>query len=449
MQGTGRGTNTKCKSKATVPKPSRGSGLNPSGQPANDQLNIPSERLRMPDNMFDTYDRGGGGQGSHSGSIPPHFTLGDDGNFDIDALYGQAGRQTLTDALRSDPYTDADLPMSRWTGHAPDRGRGEIPSSDVVHTTGPARTVRRVTRQVSMPSTPYAVPRTLVSSDAQSPVAIEVRAGPSVMEPSSSSQPQDITPTKEVRQQIVCKAKHGVVGWLFTKYAMSQTAADRKRLIKKAILDAVPRIFSSTVSFNSLVTKEQYRSVSQALTNARGKIIDIARSGVPHAYELYRPSGYTERTPTQYRVHIATTLTRTGSLTVMHSHHFDPDGNIHVHSHFDHSFIKHVVIRFIWYLRHETFLGESPLTKINYIIAIAVAAVYCVLQEQRMPMPSIDPFTGLVHYNKFVEVIAVLDGLDGEDKKALESFKLDMLEVGPSQMRTNIEADDDDDLLYE
>ncbi|KAG1908812.1 uncharacterized protein F5891DRAFT_974120 [Suillus fuscotomentosus] len=277
-----------------------------------------------------------------------------------------------------------------------------------------------------------------------------VCAGPSVMEPSSSSQPQDITPTKEVHQQIICKAKHGVVGWLFTKYAMSQTAADRKHLIKKAILDAVPRIFSLTVSFNSLVTKEQYRPVSQALTNARGKIIDIARSGVPHAYELYCPSGYMERTPTQYRVHIAMTLTRTGSLTVMHSHHFDPDGNIHVHSHFDHSFIKHIMIRFIWYLRHETFLGESPLTKINYIIAIAVAAVYCVLQEQRMPMPSIDPFTGLVHYNKFVEVIAVLDGLDGEDKKALESFKLDMLEVGPSQMHTNIEADDDDDdLLYE
>ncbi|KAG1812737.1 hypothetical protein EV424DRAFT_1542000 [Suillus variegatus] len=417
MQGTGCGTNTKRKSKATVPKPPRGSGLNPSGQPANDQLNIPSERLRMPDNMFDPYDRGGGGQGSHSDSIPPHFTLGDDGNFDIDALYGQAGRQTLTDALRSDPYTDANLPMSRWSGHAPDRGvhlvpaykptdlttmrRGKIPSSDVVHGL----------------QGPYDIP-----------VAIEVRDGPSVMEPSSSSsspQPQDIMPTKEVRQQIVCKAKHGVVGWLFTKHVMSQTATDQKRLIKKAILDAVPRIFPSTV------TKEQYRSVSQALTNAHGKIIDIACSGVPHVYELYRPRGYTEWTPTQYRVHIATTLTRTGSLTIMHSHHFDMDGNIHVHNRFDHSFIKHVI---------------------NYIIAITVAAVYCVLQEQRMPMLSIDPFTGLVHYNKFVEIIDILDHLDGEDKKALESFKLDMLEVGPSQMRTNTEADDDDDdddLLYE
>ncbi|KAG1832540.1 hypothetical protein EV424DRAFT_1342486 [Suillus variegatus] len=145
------------------------------------------------------------------------------------------------------------------------------------------------------------------------------------------------------------------------------------------------------------------------------------------------------------------TLTRTGSLMIMHSHHFDMDGNIHVHNCFDHSFIKHVMIRFIWYLRHETFLGKSPLTKINYIIVITVAAVYCVLQEQRMPMPSIDPFTGLVHYNKFVEIIDILDRLDGEDKKALESFKLDMLEVGPSQMRTNTEADDDDDdddLLY-
>ncbi|KAG1891935.1 uncharacterized protein F5891DRAFT_986428 [Suillus fuscotomentosus] len=315
-------------------------------------------------------------------------------NFDIDTLYGQAGRQMLTDTLRSDPYTDADLPMSQWSGHVPDcrvhlvpaykptdltmMQRGEIPSSNIVHTTGLARTIQCVTRQVSMPSTPYAVPQTL---------------------------PQDITPTKEVRQQIICKAKHGVVDWLFMKYAMLQTAADQKHLIKKAILDTVLKIFSLTILCNSLVTKEQYCSVSQALTNAHGKIIDIARSSVPHAYELYCLKGHTEQTPTQYQVHIAMTLTHTDTLTIMHSHHFDMDGNIHVHNHFNHTFIKHVMIRFIWYLRHETFLGKSPLTKVNYIIMIVIAAVYCVLQEEWMMMPSIDPFTGLVHYNKFVEII--------------------------------------------
>ncbi|KAG1789802.1 uncharacterized protein HD556DRAFT_1311001 [Suillus plorans] len=117
------------------------------------------------------------------------------------------------------------------------------------------------------------------------------------------------------------------------------------------------------------------------------------------------------------------------SLTIMHFHHFDMDGNIHVHHHFDHPFIEHIVIQFIWYLRHKTFLGESPLTKINYIIMIVVTAVHC-----------------LVHSNKFVEIINILDGLDEEDKKALESFELDMLKVGPSQMHSDVKADHHDDL---
>ncbi|KAG2045896.1 hypothetical protein BDR06DRAFT_977879, partial [Suillus hirtellus] len=146
--------------------------------------------------MFNPYDRGGGGQGSHSDSIPPHFTLGDDGKFDIDTLYGQAGRQMLTDAL------------SAYYRACKDHMTCDPAGVNALNT---------------------------ICSSMHS-----VCAGPSVMEPLSSSQPQDITPTKEVHQQIICKVKHGVVGWLFTKYAMSQTAADQKCLIKKAILDAVP-----------------------------------------------------------------------------------------------------------------------------------------------------------------------------------------------------------------
>jgi hypothetical protein len=79
MPGTGR-TGTKRKSKAPVPKPPRGSGLNPSGLPANDQLNRPSERLRDPDHMFNPHDS------------PPRFDIGDDGNFDVGALYGRDGK---------------------------------------------------------------------------------------------------------------------------------------------------------------------------------------------------------------------------------------------------------------------------------------------------------------------------------------------------------------------
>jgi hypothetical protein len=127
--------------------------------------------------------------------------------------------------------------------------------------------------------------------------------------------------------------------------------------------------------------------------------------------------------------------------------YFYQEGNLHIHSRFDHSFIKHIVIRFIWYFRYEHFLGDSPSQKLNYIIALASAATHCVLLEQQMMTPLVDPFMGLVHYNKFIEILEILDNLEGEDKIALENFKLDILEVGPSQMRTVVEGDDDDVIM--
>ncbi|KAG1789573.1 hypothetical protein EV424DRAFT_1355681 [Suillus variegatus] len=44
------------KSKAKVPKPPRGSGLNPSGEPAIDQLRIPTEQLQMSYFAFDAHE---------------------------------------------------------------------------------------------------------------------------------------------------------------------------------------------------------------------------------------------------------------------------------------------------------------------------------------------------------------------------------------------------------
>jgi len=64
-----------------------------------------------------------------------------------------------------------------------------------------------------------------------------------------------------------------------------------------------------------------------------------------------------------------------------------------------------------------------------------------------MTMPSVDPFTGLVHYNKFIEILEILDNLEGEDKIALENFKLNILEVRPSQMCMVVEGDDDDVIM--
>ncbi|KAG1884817.1 uncharacterized protein F5891DRAFT_1202465 [Suillus fuscotomentosus] len=59
------------KTKAKVPKPPRGSGLNPSGEPATDQLYIPTEQPQMSSFDFDAHAAPGGWQGSNNDSALP------------------------------------------------------------------------------------------------------------------------------------------------------------------------------------------------------------------------------------------------------------------------------------------------------------------------------------------------------------------------------------------
>ncbi|KAG2362496.1 hypothetical protein BDR07DRAFT_1025026 [Suillus spraguei] len=172
---------TKRKSKATIPKPPRGSGLNPLGLLANDQLNLLSEQLRMPENMFNPHDGAGGWSNPDTA---PQFRVDENGDFDLEALYGPTAASSLNhqgqpnfDADQDgnpnvgleplhgptasssnphqqmlevlNPYAHASAPLPRWTTDSPDAGvhlvlaykpteltrlwRGEIPPSDVVH----------------------------------------------------------------------------------------------------------------------------------------------------------------------------------------------------------------------------------------------------------------------------------------------------------------------------
>ncbi|KAG2753850.1 hypothetical protein P692DRAFT_20870647 [Suillus brevipes Sb2] len=438
MQGVGRGTKAKRKSKAAVPKPPRGSGLNPSGQPSSGQLNIASEQLQMPDHMFDPYSDGSGGwpRTFLDDNTTPQFNIDEDGNFDIEALYGrtsgqmlppQASGSSLPRSVRDTSDGGVQLvPAFKPTNPTLMR-RGEIPAGDVVHTIGPARTVLPSTGDAQRPAV-----------ETETPTAADTRT----MTPSSSVSPPMVTLTEEVRNQILGDAKRDIVGSLFMENAMSQTSAERKNIIKAVIMSACPRFSALTVSLNAIINKEQMRSLSQTLSNARGKIIDMARSGVPFAYDLYRPRHMQGRAPLAYRVHIATTLTESPTLAFMHTYHFNEHGVLQIDSTFNNPFIKHIVIRFIWYNGYERFLGNSPLQSLINVHALAGAATHCVLLEQRMDKPSVDPFTGLVHYNKFIEIRNTLCSLVGEEKISFEAYLRDILDVGPSQMRSVTKDDD-------
>lgn len=92
---------------------------------------------------------------------------------------------------------------------------------------------------------------------------------------------------KEVCEQTLCRAKHEIIGVLFTKDVMLQTMAEWQNLVNKAILASVPRFLSLNVLISAVANKDQIHSVSQALMNVCAKLLDIVRSSVPHTYQLY------------------------------------------------------------------------------------------------------------------------------------------------------------------
>ncbi|KAG1758939.1 hypothetical protein EDD22DRAFT_849608 [Suillus occidentalis] len=280
--------------------------------------------------------------------------------------------------------------------------RGEIPTGDVVHTTGPARTVQHVTQQVLIPWMPYTIPQLLpLTANAQPAVETELLptadAG-TVIPPSSVSLPS-VTTMKKVYDQIVGDVRRDIV-----------------------------------VSFNVIINKEQVHMLSQSLLNAHRKIIEMAHSGVPLTYDLYHPRHMQGQTPLAYCVHITMTLIESPTLAFMHTYHFDKHGVLQIESTFNNKFIKHIIIHFIWYNGYKKFLGNSPFQSLINIHTLAGAATHCVLLEQQMTKPSVNPFTGLVHYNKFVEICNMLCSLVEEEKLTLEAYLQDILDVGPSQI---------------
>jgi hypothetical protein len=62
---------------------------------------------------------------------------------------------------------------------------------------------------------------------------------------------------------------------------------------------------------------------------------------------------------------------------------------------------------------------------------LASTAMHCVLLEQWMNKPSIDPFMGLIHYNKFVEICNMLCCLAGEEKLAFKAYLQDIIDIEP------------------
>ncbi|KAG1731540.1 hypothetical protein EDB19DRAFT_2041743 [Suillus lakei] len=312
--------------------------------------------------------------------------------------------------------------------------QGEISASEVVHTAGPTRTtITRTVRRANLPATPYSAPRTLADTTEEHEAPIDAEH-----EASSPSQPKVIRLTTDVIAQTIQAAKELVTRVIFSKHAMVYSGAQRKSIIDKVIEDSVPQFFKPNVVFQAFITNSHRRRVGNALSSKRGRIIDFARSGVCQAFDLFPPRGH-PLPPKHYRVaRIDWFINGHDPLMFMHAVSFDEHNNMIVLAKFQNSFILGNAIRFIWYWGCASFLGESPLKTIKYIVAVSGAATYCSLKEQGQDTLEVDAFGGKIFDKKFKDILHAFSALTPAEKLEFDQYLSYMLVIGPSQARQGI-----------
>ncbi|KAG0691569.1 hypothetical protein DFH29DRAFT_884158 [Suillus ampliporus] len=226
----GRGSQRKGKS--AIPKPARGSGLNPSGLPIADQLRLAAEQPRMSLFNFNPYRETGGWQPQGMQQLSPDNAQGSTSHYHTPvpdpSLHADEPEQDFYDHFRDaalDPSLSFDnfqnhqelyAPVPRWIEDTHDGAsdlvlirQGEIPTLDIIHTGGPARTTTtHAVRCTTMPATPYSTSRTpAVTTEGQAHSVIagaqETQSGAEALPP-----PQNIISlTPETIAQVIRMAK--------------------------------------------------------------------------------------------------------------------------------------------------------------------------------------------------------------------------------------------------
>ncbi|KAG2084185.1 hypothetical protein BD769DRAFT_1397704 [Suillus cothurnatus] len=528
--------NSQRKGKTKIPKPTRGSGLNPSGLPVADQLNLPAEQPQMSAFDFNPYgqqllygDRESQGQPLYRdtqehcqalygdsqehgqalyGDTQEHgqALYGDtqehgqvlygDSQEHSQALYGDAqehgqalygdtqehgqalygdtqehgqalygdsqehgqalygdtqehGQDTLNDSgpieYPSGPgpsvYPEPAAPVPRWIKDAPDEGisiidrgnglsplasdlalirQGEIPLSEVVHTTGPARTMTtRAVRHVNMPPTPYIVSRT---------PTIHTKTHSTVKQHETTSDAAGGASSSAMVSQNVIRL---------------MPEKKKRRIIDDVIQESVLQFFGPNAVFQEFITSARHQVISNAISTRHRKMVEFTCEGVCDAFQLFPPQGHALPADQYRTARVGLFIHGDDPLMFMHDIFFDENGNMIIRAKFQSHFVMANVIQFVWYWGYASFLGKSPLKAIKYIVAVAGTATHCVLHEQGKHSLEIDPFGGQIHQSKFNEIIDVIDHLTPAEKAEFEQFLQYVLAIGPSQARDNTTSDSD------
>ncbi|KAG1885928.1 uncharacterized protein F5891DRAFT_1201295 [Suillus fuscotomentosus] len=399
------------KSKAKVPKPPRGSGLNPSGEPAINQLCIPTEQPQMSYFAFDAHEtipQHGHYSGTQSTGFDDQSTSQHGHSYSSTQSVGEGTtiQMSLQAQPEMNPYIGFD-DQSTWdffqnqpSLEAPPQGsypehysqdlfqgptgsaasmsmldttliqQGEIPQTDVMHTAGPARLAKRRGGQRLMPPTPRMAPYPTTRPQTTESLTSQIAMSSTHADPTPTT---IIVPDPTIGQTMKGVMKL-VTRKLFTLNVMTIDKAPKKAMLTKVIHDSLPQCFGPNTTIQNFITSKHQSKVANTLSVTCGKVVEFARMGAFHAYQLFPPL-HSTTPPVIYRKRVIDKITLEGNrLMFMHIYTFNQDGRIEIKAKFQHPFIMSNVIRFVWFGLRQQFLGETEeeqLERLKYIWALS------------------------------------------------------------------------------
>ncbi|KAG1842447.1 hypothetical protein C8R48DRAFT_679003 [Suillus tomentosus] len=483
----------RAKGKTTIPKPTRGSGLNPSHVPADTQMCLSDEQPHEPmANVFNPHDGFSSStrydnynsfsahapsgyapsfhpahtydthtvprtdpayQSNPNNDIPPYEppVFDYESYRSFDASYSPRRLEHLSDFDNMQAPNPHHIQIPQLFDHNEEEpleprdalvpvATGEIPRSQVIHTTGPARSSNRRRRTRQLPGTPqFTHESPVVPATTQADVTATMHATPSHAGASGDNHYFQVT--GPIRDQIFKRSKELVVGIALTKDAMASSTADKKRIIKSIIRKATPKI----PGLNGIPRWENQTkdlaTIWRAVIVMRTAVTTLTREGIVMAYGLFPPQG-SPISPETFRMDRVRHLIRNNVF--MHDYSFNADGTLTIHSKFKNHFILHLVTRMVWNMRFQLdVLLVSPRRQLHFAMGLAGAITKRVLAEQAhliltapKSSPDADAFT-------FEMICSGMDDLTDEEKADLDGWKDHMVICGTSQQRRNELSDFD------
>ncbi|KAG1798705.1 hypothetical protein EV424DRAFT_1352499 [Suillus variegatus] len=490
------------KGKTTIPKPPRGSGLNPSHAPADTQINIPDKQPWPPEMSnfdphqqqyaFGTYNQlspGYSNPGDSSGAGYTNSLLGarytnslaDAGytnslssagytNSLSAAGYAQSSSQYSSGAqssragapsninynvssLASSPSFHLIGPIPHWLGGDADTARAlthnpildEILVSNVIHVNFGSGALYRKTLTLLT----YAFNTVVgVLFGAPMPDAYPKSQPASMLNVHSKSRPvlgYNIKVSAADHKQVYSRSRDLIKGTIFTPDAITSKSEDQSRLVRDMIKASAPSIPSLHGLNRWPSMPKDVPMIWQGVVLVRSTMMTIARQNMVMAYDLL-PEHDSDIPPDQFRVNRVASLVQ--DKAYMHKHSFSQDGTVIIHNKCQNKFIFTLLIKLIWLSNHglHTLLGnhQSPREALHHAYCLACSITEHALLEQGQLIFTKQKFSPAENKMIFDSVSFSLYSLSEEEKASLDRWKDHLIVCGRLQQGSTVILSDFD-----